>query len=531
MEVISGKQYVVEGDIRFGTKWNKLMWEYDSVFGPVFTSQIQRARLCDNGVTGFVRRITNSRESNKELHDVLMNNQYAWLERFDSQIEHWLRHYRYVLKCLIPPDGDSWHWTVKWCEEPHPKRQQRMGWLAENTALRLDKPGGSGIEPREVQYVGKPNETLAKGKYLRGIGDLGVNASAKCAYFFPWAKQAFEVPYVYRGCSAQFVKVPTKEALNRVFRELRECSSPVVFKFFSDDSVIAVRCIDGVFCANMDVSACDGSNFNPIFSTLERGMCVDDRFNDDIHCMFDQLLKPCVVSSTVDKRLKVRLRPRYMTLYSGSASTTSVNNMAQIAMFFPMVDNVLAQPLYMRDVAYVLEQSAAEAGFLIKVQQCTYHEDVQFLKHSPVKGVDGEWYPALNLGVTLRNFGRCVGDLPGKAKLGMDLRADMYNSDVVKSYVHAGNSSFHALFREKFIISQEHKSRNRHYVDATRVRSEMYGAELSDESLLLRYRALPSEYQEFMNILKEAPRASAISCPFVDKVMSVDYGYERVCAE
>jgi len=447
-------------------------------------------------------------------------------------LEEWVEFFRVILRSKVPHTDSSETERMRWVDQAHPKRELRRAWDKDRREAGLMEDNRSGTE-RGIDYKCKPGETLAKGKNLRAIGDLGVDAAAVAGYMMDWVKEAFEVKFVYKECMAVFVKKPSKDALVQVFMGLMCPEFKLVMYYFSDDSCVAIRCTDGLFKCNMDVSACDGSNYNSVFDTLQRAMTVDAVYNKDVERVFAQLTERCIIRST-QSRAKVVLFPLFKTLYSGSVLTTCVNNMAEIFMFISMADRFV--PMTISEAPAFIESSAANAGYLVKVQPCEFPEDLQFLKHSPMMGVDGVWHPVLNAGVLLRNFGRSWGDLPGSSKVSIMERAKAYNSDVVKSYVHAGNTSLVRAFRDRFIVDASHQGhKSVKYLEAVGQltdckRLDMGDVEITDESFCQRYRLGVHQIGAFNETILTLGEEMIVCSDVVDAILGADYGYEPTCS-
>jgi hypothetical protein len=524
-EVVQGERWFGDGDLDFCVP-ESAEREYYTVYGPVFASRTMHYRVDDRGLRGAVRRLTCVREVEiPDLHFDLKESQDTFPLRRRSLVQRWQSHLRRELRIIIPCSPDTEGDRSDWVHQTHPKRVQRENWY------RGHEDDGGWYTRRNwaekgVNYVCKPGETLAEGKYLRAIGDLGVAAAGLGGYYMDWLKAAFEIPYIVFGCEAKFIKTPDKEVLKGVFADLMDCRHRLVMRFFSDDSCIAMRCDDGVFLCNMDISACDGSNYDSIFQVL-LGSLPSDIHKRELRKVFAQLREKCRIRST-QSRKQVVLRPLHHTLYSGSTLTTSVNNMAEIFMFLAMVAT-LPPRLTRVECPTFLQAAAADAGFLVKVQACQFPEDLQFLKHSPHTSL-GEFYPVLNAGVLLRNFGTCWGDLPGRQAQGLHRRAATYTSDVVRSYVHAGKTQLFDAFRETFVISSTAEGcRDPHYLSATAKRGSGYADKSIDpESFALRYRVSTSEVEEFIFILRHLGVGERYSSPLVDRILAVDYGYQPV---
>jgi hypothetical protein len=89
-------------------------------------------------------------------------------------------------------------------------------------------------------------------------------------------------------------------------------------------------------------------------------------------------------------------RPR---LYSGSTLTTAVNNIACLLIALNIADLGAINKAS-------IEGAAERAGYVLTGTDCLETiEDLQFLKHSPVRDTQGVYRPVLNLGVSSELLG------------------------------------------------------------------------------------------------------------------------------
>jgi hypothetical protein len=484
--------------------------EYRSIFGPCFQSKTNM-NACDNtGITEATRRITGVRNPERPgLHERLRTNQFAMRTRIGSDIDTWTHEFQARLRNIIPEDtvGEMMN---RWTDNPHPKKKLRE---RARRDILSDGRDHHRMKVANVEYKCKPGELLADGKYLRGIGDLTCPGSTVLGYYMDYVKEAFELPYHQGDGVCEFLKAPQIDSLSACFAKLVDPQG-VYFLYFSDDSCIGIQCQDGVFIANMDISACDGSNYAPVFETLKAAMSVDSRFQRDIDGAFAQLSQPAVVHSQSYK-YKVTLRPTGPVLYSGSVLTTSVNNMANTLIFLSIMRKLPAVR-YTGAMATLIEEAAAEVGYILKVDVCEHPEDLQFLKHSPCFE-DGLVIPFLNLGVWMRGFGTIVGELPGGKPLTLSERVRRFNSDVVKSRVHAGNHLIHDAFRTKLVRE-------------TLVSFDILGEpnrneRISVEALARRYRVPVVWLEELAELIRRSDVCQLVCHPVIGVIMGKDYGY------
>lgn len=488
--------------------------EYKTHFGMRFYSETQFNSCSNLGLRYAARRIMGVREPDiVGLHESLIDNQYNNILITAPRYASWLEHFGTRLNELLPI-GSAEELRYQWTIAPHPKmklRRKAMKDLWDNGRVR-------GVRLKKVDYKCKSTELLAPNKYLRAVGDLTCPGSTVGGYLMEYVKKAFAIPYYYNGGCCRYI-APTRETMLENFDDLVNLKHNVYFNFFSDDSNIAVQCADGILRANCDISQCDGSNFAPIFNLLKAGMLSDGRFSEDIENIFQQCLCACELRSTQAKRreqrhIKLKLKPKEPVLYSGSVLTTSINNMANTCIFIEFM-RLYRRNLTMAEVSRLIEQAAANAGFILKVERCENIQSLQFLKHSPTG--DGGMF--LNLGTILRGFGMCQGDLPGSSKLTIEERAHRYVQGVIGSYAHAGKHIITNAIRTFGAREERIEYKAWHL-------SGQGESQVSSQDLCDRYDCSVSELYELADdIAKHGLRCCIYRSELTDKIFKVDYGY------
>lgn len=477
--------------------------------------------MCNDGIVGGIYRLICARKPEVHgLHDRLRTNQYTMHLRIGHLISIWTAWFQTEL-CRIWSNEtrDVDDLRNEWTEAAHPKRALRR-----KAAKDIHYSGRKHHPTRvkRVRYKLKPHELLAHGKYPRAIGDLTCPGSTLGGYIMDTIKSVFAIPFVLGSASCRFIKSPDIQVLKEVFHCLMYAPG-LFFVFFSDDSCIGLDCTDGRLVANLDISACDGSNFDPVFDCLRKAMDVDARFSNDIAGMFAQCLLPFIVHS-LDYAQRIVFRPLGQVLYSGSVLTTSINNMANTLIFLSVYNKLGGRVLSKRDSIQLIQEAAEDVGFILKVEVCHSHGDIQFLKHSPAL-VHGEIVPYLNLGVWMRGFGNCVGDLPVVKgnKVGGKLysaRAAAYNSDVVKSRVHAGKHVIQRAF-DTFITTETLDTKFEEMLSTNGC--DTY---IPTEELALRYGVTVTAIEELGSLISGMGTRQKITSGTIDKIFAKDYGYD-----
>ena len=528
--VVSGHEYVVDGDVAFPDDPYFEKYFHDGIFPGEYWSHIglrfqsnTNVYSCDNdGIRGAVRRLTCIRVPDEPgKHYVLKRNQRRFVER-DVGVKIWKKWFQDGMKrrlCDICHDSEEFRQI--WTDAAHQKRELRR---AARRGVICDGRTG-GVRVRRVDYKCKSKEILKNGKYLRAIGDLTAPGSTVGCYLMDEVKRVFSEEFDYKGGTCKYIK-PSRKTLLDNFDDLINLKRKVYFNFFSDDSNCAVKCSDGILRCNCDISACDGSNFEPIFKLLKNAINVDQRYYKDIENLFAQLKCRAEISSTQNKRkenrekMKVVLEPIGSVLYSGSGTTTIVNNCANTLIYIAFM-NVYDENDTKAEAAVKLEEAAATAGYILKCEVCENIQELQFLKYSPTE--QGGMF--LNLGVILRSFGLCKGDIPYvKSRKNMSIadRAKGYICDVVDSHKHNGDSSVMRAIRETYPRGDSSNLNDEGSV--WRIKSEQEDV-CQDSDLIARYKVTQSELEDLCHTIKTCVGPHIARLKSVDKILSSDYGY------
>jgi len=510
----------VDGDIIFGQHTQQMFdkSEYRTVFGPSFSSNANMYRDDTVGIRGAVRRITAKREiETPGLHENLIRNQYSIPGSLTAKWKIWFQN---RLKGNLDKVTDAESARNEWCNATHPKKVLRVN--AQRDLFADGRLHSHSTYMRCVDYKCKTGELLPDKKYLRAVGDCTTLGSLKCGYYMDHVKTAFEGTFQSGYGRCEFVKLPDLSKLRSVFRKLLFPKRGFYFSFFSDDSCVGFKCSNGTLVANLDISACDGSNYRPVFDILREAMSVDSRFNLDVLGAFLQLEAYAKVTDPTDSRNKLLMKPVGPVLYSGSVLTTSVNNMANTLIFLSIA--IRWRPEMTKEETIVLiRESANRMGFILKVDICHVMSDVQFLKHSPHLNQNGVIDAVLNLGVLMRGFGTVVRDLPGSSKDNLRDRCNVFNSEVIRGWIHVGNHIITHAFRTKIIAKRSKKPISQGWI-VDNVTGRQLG-NISTSELATRYRLPEVQLEELAEMIVYAKVGDFICHPALDVIMAKDYGY------
>lgn len=288
--------------------------------------------------------------------------------------------------------------------DEHVKRKARMKAFAE---MELEGRLIGGRAQRLGAEGNVKSEPAKKEKAARLTVDLRVPASMEGAWLVGFLKDALaSVPDEHGPMRAAFVPDASDAALRTAFDDLRNPRRTYEFKYFSDDSALAMRSGNKIVFMDVDISSCDKSHGPRVFETLYH--LFPTKFHAGIEYLVEQLRVRITIRSAHDRTTKVVLKPREPVLYSGSTLTTLVNNVANLMIAWSIAR---LQPTTPQGV----ELAARDVGYIVTSKVHTQWESIQFLKHSPVEW-NGETAPVMNLGVFLRSLGtsRVYEPLPGE---------------------------------------------------------------------------------------------------------------------
>jgi hypothetical protein len=405
--------------------------------------------------------------------------------------------------------------------QPHAKKAERCETLWELTREgKMWKTWDGSVKGKIKLEFGKP------GKYPRQFISLGTEAIYSAGFVMESLKKVFVECLGDLGYEAFFVPGPSNESMRGVFSTLY-IPKLMAFFYFSDDGSLSIRCDDGrIFMANIDISSCDTSHTQSLFDLL-LAMTIG---NDILHGLVAEAIKQCKSTIKLSSYIKgggiVELTPKEALLYTGSVLTTLINNLANLLIFLSIKKELIELghlPTF-SDCRRLILVAAEKCGYIVTVDVCSCPHELQFLKQSPAM-VDGIWIPFLNLGVLLRMFGHCWGDLPGQGSI--EDRAFEWNAALTLSLRHAGNHALTKLLRVKFARCKPSNE------TLKRVEAELTGkwftsddTYIPDDQICMRYGVSLSELYEFLELFSEASFGDVIDTVFTRAVMTKDYSFD-----
>lgn len=484
---------------------------YKTRFGPCIYFPFIVYSNCGQNLSRALLRLLDSRPNEQ----ILRANQRAFLRRRVVRL--------FVHKCKkkVDPHVDALQMIINYCTKAHPKKKIRVRALEK--MLAKNRYRGHDLIKNFRAFL--KMEIAKAGKKPRLICDGGFQAvlisGAICEYMK--LKLAGEHTYQVgnRSIRIVFIESPDVVELTKAFDRLIHPQYDIEYLVYGDDACCS---IEGQLF-NVDIKQCDMSHTINLFNLFRKLLPSGHLLSPFLKMSFKQLEMPLLIPHPITGDLLGRLVPQSPVLYTGSNVTTIVNVFAGMMIGL----SVAADPTV--DVATRIINGAATAGYLITLEKCKDIEDLQFLKHSPLMCTDGRYHACLNFGPMFKALGSCKMDLPGSGDL--EKRAYNFNSQLVSSWQHAGDTRFLRILYKKFpllnnvknvnsIISSV-KSSNSGVVNHL---SNAYTRRPLDESINRRYKVTNNHAEEFYEMLERASYEDSIRCEFSDAVMFKDYSYE-----
>jgi hypothetical protein len=499
---------------------NNLGFPYKSVWKYFYSPRIV-GKPTPQGIGDSIKyRLFNCREGNKKLDSDLFKNQrrssrnpYLW------SVLHLIKQRMYSAFYLDQFVIEMQQWYA--LDPTHEKYKLRSTTWREavmNGEIHVLKEWIKIEAVRTLKQVvtAKPKIEWAKvGKPIRNIVDLTSLGSLAAGFPIKIFKKIFG-EYTDEQWW-RFVSEPNLLILKETFEFLRDPPT-FAFVFFSDDSCLSVRTLEGkLFRCNMDIKSADGSAGPKIFDI------IDWMFRDSLSYPFVKIaINQCSLPLRFTNpyfRWWQEVTPMRPILYSGSVLTTIVNNFGNLMIACEIKRKIDCGLWKYSDCARMLKICAGRAGYLVEIQECASIEHFQFLKFSPDKNCN----PFLNLGVLLRCVGSCDGDLPGKGTF--EERAKKRDQEVVASFVHAGKHALTLAFRSWGVsdtVSFSSEAISRVYA----ANGELQEFVICEDSILTRYGLCRSEWLLLTKLTACMRFGCCIDTSASRKIFNLDYGYE-----
>lgn len=504
--------------------------EYKSFFGPSF---FHSGIVYSNSTVNMykaVTRLTSRRfvEGRDNIDQILRRNQ---LNMVGNRVMRRVKNFQFVeirkrLDLLTAGFDDHINEVRKCANLPHSKRELRLHALEEIFFKGL---GGHGVFMDKVGGKVKKVEFAKPGKYPRLVNDMTCPGSLYAGYLATEIKHAFEGAFNYcqkgRTLRSEYFPTPNVDTLKDAFDRLINPVKDVEFVYYSDDSCVSVRCSDGVYTANVDISSCDSSNGRRVFEILEELCSGRKNLLYVMKGAVEQCRKTLKLVNPHNKKEKIMLKPVDPIEYSGSVLTTCLNNVANCLISQSLFSMFSRKRVWLKEEIPGLISAAAEAvGYIVTCDSCTRPQQIQFLKHSPMLTSFG-YVATLNLGVILRCLGQCDYDLPGSGSV-VD-RAKFFNYELIRSFAHSGDTCVLSALRDRF----SECVRPVNYVTTIDYHPKTLGlvkGKISDDQLSCRYDVTAGELSELCDYIRTCSFGDKVMSPALEKIFEKDYGIGKV---
>lgn len=391
-------------------------------------------------------------------------------------------------------------------DDPHPKRRARR--TAMESAMHPD-----GLMTRRV-WSSRPSpvfdanlktgEKAKPGKPGRITVDCKVPASMQSFVMVNAYKSAMALyPFEFEDGLVVVVKRSSHTELKNAYSLLLHSPHRVVVLVFSDDSTARVTVNGQHHYFDIDISSCDKSHGRGVFDAFIAA--APSAFHDECLGLVQHGLTPLRIRSVHNPRIKAVIRPIEPTLYSGMNITTTINNIANLA----IARNIISTRA---STSVDVQRAAASVGYIVTTVPARTIEQVQFLKTSPVILPTGELHPLINLGVFLRASGNIKGDLPGSGDL--RARAEQHQSNLLSGFYSNVDTPLVNAMRSRLPAPTTHAPLDEFKLKTARVT-------LTTEEFLRRYTGISVHelYDFFTSGFGDITSNASIST-----ILQADYG-------
>lgn len=516
--VIKGEEYWNSGSLLFPPGVQREDKFHRSMFGPGPSMSDSTYGVCNENFSLATRRLTSC--ISPEIPG------FHWYLRFCQK--SFIRRHKDFLIHLCSLFSLSFHKFTTISQEcidhhddPHNKRDARIVAFSELLESGKLYEANSTFIIRTPNWKMKPQEKAKFDKYPRTIVDMTTPASLAGFRLCEFYKQAaFANPIHINDGLMEYCKSPNSTDLRRAFNLLYNPPGKYYFLYYSDDSCIAIRSKGKVLWYNLDISSCDSSHTEAMFSALLETCPIAVRpYMADLVA---QCCAPIQFASCANSKHKVKIKPKTPTLYSGVTLTGAINGLACMLIMLSLSENDFVDGSSIRD-------AAERVGYIVTgwEKPLEVFEDVQFLKHSPVRDLAGNWQPMLNLGVLIRASGQCKYDLPGR---GCQIkRARDFQFGLVQgAYPFRRCTVIDNMRAACGDATPDQRAIDTFDLYKVDVAAEDTMIRLDDQSVYRRYRLNGVEQHDLEQVYSKMTTGQWYNGPSVSKILALDYGLTTI---
>lgn len=484
-----------------GQQGSKLGKTWRTYFGPCVPHYGVTYATDSDNIASALSRVFHDKVDVNNLHAC----QHLVVSQYSSLLFPYFDSISRLVSCSFKYDtSELFASTEANVHQPHVKRKLRERAWDELQSSGLAGSATLDFDHRPCRAKFKACEYAKRGKPGRIIVDLGVHRSLRAGLLVQAVKEAMDKVALRAPVPLVFVN---SVDVQRLSSEYSHMAHEDRFIYFSDDSCLALHCLDGPMFLNLDISACDASNGPAIFELVP--LLFPSQYKHIAYLLLSHCRRPLVVGYGSNKIL---VRPKNYFEYSGCLLTTLLNNLANLCIGLQLT-RVVKTTRY--ETYRALCSLAENCGWSLTISPMYSRiEKIQFLKTSPCLTVHGELTAILNCGVILRTMGQCWGDLPGAGSV--EARAYSRNCDYVASWIHAGNHPLLGILNQRYP--------NGRWLGEWRIVVSNNVTPLSLESLCARYSLSISDYEQMCCLFSYAGFGDIVDCFAIRRIMEEDYG-------
>lgn len=491
---------------------------YRTVFGPVFSHSALWYECNNENMSKALTRIM----CDPDPEHALGQNQDRFLTNPPRYARRYFKRLSEHFAATLAREHQDWDESLLlYADKPHPKRKLRVQAALQviNDCLWSQRNRDITTFIKRVSTKFKKYEFAKVGKYPRSIADLSVVGSLIAGWLVETLKTSLSQFQYSTDMDIHFAKSANYSTLKKVFNNIHD-GGEFYYAIHSDDGAGAVRlrCGERLWFKS-DISTCDASHTGALFKLLLQTM-PPGFHRDYLSRAVEQLKLDVNVMNAAGRpeyRLKTNTASVYnTTLFSGSILTTLINCFANTLIGLQLSriprDNPVA-------FSRAVSTYCAQVGYKVTFDSVKHIQQVDFLKHFPTADIE----PALCRGTIYRTFGQCIGDIPVYTTRDKKIKARIFNSQILRGFVHCGDDVVIDALRSKWNYGQGVRYAN--YLLENSVDTDHPTVRVSIDDLYYRYGTCEWEIHEAACFAKNADISDVVRANAFDKFYGVDYGY------
>jgi hypothetical protein len=393
-----------------------------------------------------------------------------------------------------------------------------------------------------IKSMLKMPEIAKLGKNGRMLGDFSIPGSLLAAHLIGPLKQCFSERYEDTNCVIYFAKSTDASYITDLVTDMLS-SEKDFFIYFSDDMICRVRDGHEWRLFNLDISSCDKSNGQGVFSRLADLLGENPENSDVIARAIEQCALPLEVRNPSGKKMGIKEKIVAwiggLLESSGTSLTTILNNIAAASICLSIAWHLRNNLYKTRDITERISKAAFAVGYKVTCEKADCPAGLQFLKMSFYYDPEGRVQSYLNLGAIIRSFGTAWMDYPYNRRLGETLEGAVRfrNWSTLQSYKHSGETKLYTSYLaapscqrprrgDYNLISASVQRENRYRSTVTEVAAfTNYRPPVPFAALNARYGFSECAYDDLCKVIAKSDVGDVIHHTVTHIILARDYGY------